>query len=158
MEIGSPGTSTFVELVSKPKKSNIELCIICQKVRDSNQNIKLTSAPEGRDVAIKTSRTLSDDTLYRLNETDFNKIQYHVKTYYVRYKKAGERSEKKELGKRSHTETFPSDQMTSTERREKKNKKTVDTRDSRNKYATRLYMKDRKFDFKSKIEIELKTF
>ena len=157
MEIGSPGTLTFVELVSKPKKINIELCIICQKVRDSNQNIKLTSAPDGRGVVIKTSRILSDDTLYRLNETDFNKIQYHAKTYYARYKKAGERSEKKELGKRSHTETFPSDQMTSPEGRQK-NKKTVDTRDSRNKYATRLYMKDRKFDFKSKIEIELKTF
>ena len=52
MEAVSPGTSTFVELVSKPKKRNVELCIICQKVRDSNQNAKLTSTPAGRGVVI----------------------------------------------------------------------------------------------------------
>ena len=88
MEVESLGTSTFVELVSKPQKSNIELCIICQKVRNSNQNTNLTSTHKGRDAVNKTSRILSDDTLYRLNETDLNKIQYHVKTCYTRYKKA----------------------------------------------------------------------
>ena len=100
MEAASHCTSTFVELVSKPKKNNIELCIICQKVRDSNQNTKLTTTPDGRDMVIKTSKILPDDTLYRLNETDLKKIQYHVKTYYARYKKDRERSEKKTLEKR----------------------------------------------------------
>lgn len=71
------------------------------------------------------------------------------------YKKAGERSEKKELGKRSHTETFSCHQMTSPEGRQKR-KKNVDTRDSRNKFVTRLNIKDQKFDFESKIEIEFK--
>ena len=131
MEVGSPGTSTFVELVSKTQKSNNELCIICQKVRDSNQNTKLTRTPEGRDVVIKTSRILSDDTLYTLNETDLNKIQYHVKTCYGRYNKYGERSEKKALGKRSHTEISLTNQMTRPEGKQKR-KKTVDTCDSRN--------------------------
>ena len=28
MEVGSPGTIAFVKLVSKPRESNIELCII----------------------------------------------------------------------------------------------------------------------------------
>ena len=74
MEVGSPGTSAFVELVSKPKKSNIELFIICQKVKDSNQNTKLASTPEGRDVVNKTSRILSDDTLFKLHEINLNKM------------------------------------------------------------------------------------
>ena len=36
------------------QKSNIEFCKMCQQIRDSNQNTKLTSIPEGRDVVIKT--------------------------------------------------------------------------------------------------------
>ena len=71
------------------------------------------------------------------------------------YKKAGERSEKKALGKRSHTENFSCHQMTSPEGRHKRTK-TVDTRDSRNKFVTTLNIKDQKFDFESKIEIEFK--
>ena len=86
MEVGSPGAFTFVDLVSTAKKRNIEFCIIWQKVRHFNQNTELTGTPEGRNIVIKTSWKLSDDTLCRLNETDLNKIQYHVKTCYARYK------------------------------------------------------------------------
>ena len=74
MEAVSPGTSTFIELVSKPKKRNVELCIICQKTRDSNQNAKLTSTPAGRGVVIKTSRILPDDSLYNISENELNKV------------------------------------------------------------------------------------
>ena len=82
---------------------------------------------------------LSSDTLYKVNKTDLNKIQYHVKRCYVHYKKAGERSEKKALGKCSHRETFPCSQVKSPEGR------------------TRLNIKDQIFDFKSKIGIKPKT-
>ena len=54
MKVESTGSSKFAKLVSKPQKINTELCIIYQKVRGSIQNIKLTSAPKGRDVVIST--------------------------------------------------------------------------------------------------------
>ena len=63
MEVRSPGTSTFVKLVSKPQKSNTELCIICQMVRNSNQNTQLSSTHEGRHVVTKISKILSGDKL-----------------------------------------------------------------------------------------------
>ena len=67
-----------------------------------------------------------------LNKNKLNKIQYHVKTCYARYKKAGERSKKKVLGKGSYMETLPSVQITSPDGRHKR-RKTVDTCDSRKK-------------------------
>ena len=90
MEDNSPSTS--IELVLKSKRRNFEFCIICQKIKDSNQNTKLTSTPEGREKIIQTSNLLNDDTLVDLVESDLDKIQYHVKTCYARYKKTGERS------------------------------------------------------------------
>ena len=74
----------------------------------------------------------SDGTSYKLNETDMNKIQYHVKNCQARYKKTGDISEKKALGKRSHKETFPCSRVTSFGGKQKR-KKNVDTRGSRNK-------------------------
>ena len=67
-----------------------------------------------------------------------------------------ERSEKKPLGKRLHTETFPCDQMTSPEGRQKR-RKTVDIRDSIKKQCIICKQINRKFDFESKMEIELIT-
>ena len=100
MEDNSPSTS--IELVLKSKRRNFEFCIICQKIKDSNQNTKLTSTPEGREKIIQTSNLLNDDTLVDLVESDLDKIQYHVKTCYARYKKTGERyALKKESEKRS---------------------------------------------------------
>lgn len=42
-------------------------------------------------------------------------MRHYAKTRHACYKKAEERSEKKTAGKRSHTEIFPCDQMTSPE-------------------------------------------
>ena len=67
-----------------------------------------------------------------------------------------ERSEKKPLGKRLHTETFPCDQMTSPEGRQKR-RKTVDIRDSIKKQCIICKQINRKFEFESKMEIELIT-
>lgn len=57
MEITSPGP--LVELVKEPKKKNICLCIIFQKVQDSQQSKQLTSTPVGRSVIIQTSKILT---------------------------------------------------------------------------------------------------
>ena len=76
MVITTPGPS--VELVQKPQKKNIRLCIICQKVQDSQQRKKLTSTPGGRSVIIQTSRLLDDDLLVELTDEDLQNIQYHI--------------------------------------------------------------------------------
>ena len=64
----------------------------------------------------------SDGTSYKLNETDMNKIQYHVKNCQARYKKTGDISEKKASGKRSHKETFPCSQVISFGGKQKRKK------------------------------------
>ena len=95
MVITTPGPS--VELVQKPQKKNIRLCIICQKVQDSQQRKKLTSTPGGRSVIIQTSRLLDDDLLVELTDEDLQNIQYHIQTCYFHYKRFGERHKATEV-------------------------------------------------------------
>ena len=125
MTDSSPGPSTNVELVTKPARRNLKLCIICQKVKDANRNTKLTSTPEGRTKIIQTSNLLKDDTLSDFQDSDLTLLQYHVKTCYARYIKTGERYAKKQTGeKRPNTETSSSTEISSPESRLKKEKNT----------------------------------
>ena len=51
----SPGPSSSIQLVPAESKLNLNLCIICQKVKDSSGSCKLTSTSKGRNVLLKTS-------------------------------------------------------------------------------------------------------
>ena len=135
MEITSSGPS--VELVQKPKKKNIRLCIICQKVQDIQQNKKLTSTPGGRSVIIQTSRILDDDLLVGLTDEDLQNIQYHVRTCYSRYKRSGARQKTTEVPKkRSNPESFIVNELSSPESRHKRQKTHTES-DARKKPCTK---------------------
>ena len=135
MEITSSGPS--VELVQKPKKKNIRLCIICQKVQDIQQNKKLTSTPGGRSGIIQTSRVLDDDLLVELTDEDLQNIQYHVRTCYSRYKRSGARQKTTEVPKkRSNPESFIVNELSSPESRHKRQKTHTES-DARKKPCTK---------------------
>ena len=102
----TPGPSTSVQLVQNAtnSKPNLEKCLICQNVKDSQGSAILTSTDDGRKVIIKTSEKLGDGKVAGIEESERNRIQYHVKTCYSRYKRKGERH--KEAPKRN-TEDEP---------------------------------------------------
>ena len=54
----SPGPSSSIQLVPGERIINLNLCIICQKIKDSSGTSKLTSTSEGRNVLLKTSQSL----------------------------------------------------------------------------------------------------
>ena len=54
----SPGPSSSIQLVPAERKLNLNLRIICQKIKDSSGSSKLTSTSEGRNVLLKTSQSL----------------------------------------------------------------------------------------------------
>ena len=93
----SPGPSSSIQLVPAERKLNLNLCIICQKIKDSSGSSKLTSTREGRNVLLKTSQSLNvnDELMNNLSDHDLEKIQYHVKTCYASYKGKGEKNEQK---------------------------------------------------------------
>ena len=80
MSVCSPGPSAAVSLLQTSEKRNINLCLICQKLKDSSGSHKLTSTPDGRSKVVQTSKLLSDEFLHDLDESDFSNIQYHVNT------------------------------------------------------------------------------
>ena len=59
----SPGPSHAVRLKQEVKAKHLNLCIVCQRKKDSKGNNKLTSTEDGRKVLIQTSQTLKDDLL-----------------------------------------------------------------------------------------------
>ena len=89
----SPGPSSSIQLVPAERKLNLNLRILCQKIKDSSGSSKLTSTSEGRNVLLKTSQSLNDELMNNLSDHDLAKIQYHVKTYYASHKRKGERNE-----------------------------------------------------------------
>ena len=73
----SPSPSSSIQLVPADRKLNLNLCIICQKIKDSSGSSKLTSTSEGRNVLLKTSQSLNDELMNNLSDHDLEKIQYH---------------------------------------------------------------------------------
>ena len=73
----SPGPSSSTQVVPAERKLNLNLCIICQKIKDSSGSSKLTSTSEGRNVLLKTSQSLNDELMNNLSDHDLEKIQYH---------------------------------------------------------------------------------
>ena len=79
-----PGSSTSVQLVQNATnlKPDLKKCLICQHVKDSQGSAILTSTDGGRQVIIETSEKLGDEKVAGIEESERNRIQYHVKTCY----------------------------------------------------------------------------
>ena len=123
----SPGPSSAIQLVPAERKLNLNLCIICQKIKDSSGSSKLTSTREGRNVLLKTSQSLNvnDELMNNLSDHDLEKIQYHVKTCYASHKRKSERNEqKKSTLKRTAEEPIVSF-LSSPESRQKRTKVSI---------------------------------
>ena len=78
-----PGPSSSIQLVHAERKLNLNLCIICQKIKNSSGSSKLTRTSEGINVLLKTSQSLIDELMNNLSDHDLEKIQYHIKTCYA---------------------------------------------------------------------------
>ena len=89
----SPSPSSSIQLVPADRKLNLNLCIICQKIKDSSGSSKFTSTSEGRMSCLKLHNHY--ELMNNLSDYDLEKIQYHVKICYASYKRKGERNEQK---------------------------------------------------------------
>ena len=72
----TPGPSNAVQLVPNPKPLRLELCLICQNVKDSAGSSKLTSTEAGRQKIISTSRKLDDGLVTNIDQNRFVDIRY----------------------------------------------------------------------------------
>ena len=81
----TPELSNAVQLVPNPKSLKLELCLICQNVKNSADWSKLTSAEAGRQTS--TSRKLEVGLVTNIDRDRLVDIRYHVKSYYATYKK-----------------------------------------------------------------------
>ena len=93
MSENTRGPSNAVRLVPNPKPLKLELCLICQNVKDSAGSSKLTNTEAGRKTIISTSRKLEDDLVTNIDQNRIVDIRYHVKSCYATYKKKGARHE-----------------------------------------------------------------
>ena len=91
MSNNTPGSFHAVQLVPNPKSLKLELCFICQNVKDSAGSSKLTSTEAGRQTIISTSRKLEDGLVTNIDQNRLVDIRYHVKSCYATYKKKGAR-------------------------------------------------------------------
>ena len=73
MSVESPGPSSSIQLVPVERKLNLNLCILCQKIKDSSGSSKLTSTSEGRNVLLKTSQSLYAQLMNNLSDHDLEK-------------------------------------------------------------------------------------
>ena len=77
MSNNSPGPSNSVQLLPKPRALNLQLCILCQHVKDSKGSTKLTSTADGRRVIFDTTEILQNGLLANVDENDSSCIHYH---------------------------------------------------------------------------------
>ena len=74
-----PGTLTKpLKFPLSPKQKKLDLCIICQKLKDSQGCTKLTSTLDGRNKLIETGELLGDELLAHLSNNELSEIKYHV--------------------------------------------------------------------------------
>ena len=118
----SPGPSSSIQLVPAERKLNLNLRILCQKIKDSSGSSKLTSTSEGRNVLLKTSQSLNDELMNNLSDHDLEKIQYHVKTCYASHKRKSERNEQKKSTLKRTSEEPIASFLSSPESRQKRTK------------------------------------
>ena len=91
MSSNTPGPPNAVEPVPNPKLLKLELCLICQNVKDSADSSKLKSTEVCRQTNISTSRKPEDGLVTNIDQNRFVDIRYHVKSCYTTYKKKGAR-------------------------------------------------------------------
>ena len=89
MSNNTPGSFHAVQLVPNPKSLKLELCFICQNVKDSAGSSKLTSTEAGRQTIISTSRKLEDGLVTNIDQNRLFDVRYDVKFCYATYKKKG---------------------------------------------------------------------
>ena len=68
MSNNAPGPSNVVQLVPNLKPLKLELCLICQNVKDSGGSSKLTSTEAGKQTIISTSRILEDGLVTNIDQ------------------------------------------------------------------------------------------
>ena len=107
MSDNSPGPTSTVQLVPEAKKKNTDLCATCQHKKDTKGYIKITGAPDDRNITIRESELLL-------------KIKYHGKICYARYKRSAERhSQTQSFRKREVNTELPLAGPTSRQKRAK---------------------------------------
>ena len=78
-------TSSGVQLKKEDKKKrNFDRCILCQKVKDSKGDKKLTSTQNGRTLLFKASTILKDNLVTEISDDEKQNVKYHVNTGYSR--------------------------------------------------------------------------
>ena len=87
----TPGLSDAVDLVPNPKPLRLELCLICQNVKDSVGSSKVASTEAGRQTVMSTNRKVADGLVTNIDQNRLVDIRYHVKSCYTTYKKKGAR-------------------------------------------------------------------
>ena len=91
MSNNSPEPSNAVQLVPNPRSLKLELCIICQKNKDSHGSTKLTNTEDGRNTIISASEKIEDGLVTNIDHNNLVDIKYHLKSCYATYKRKGER-------------------------------------------------------------------
>ena len=84
MSNNTPGSSNAAQLLPNPKLLKLELCLICQTVKDSAGSSKLTSTEAGRQSII--SRKLKDGLVTNIDQNRLVDRRYHIKSCYATYK------------------------------------------------------------------------
>ena len=66
------------------KKRNFDRCILCQKVKDTKGDKKLTSTQNGRTLLLEASTILKDSLVTEIPDDEKQNVKYHVNTCYSR--------------------------------------------------------------------------
>ena len=78
-------TSSGVQLKKEDKKKrNFDRCILCQKVKDTKGDKKLTSTQNGRTLLLEASTILKDSLVTEIPDDEKQNVKYHVNTCYSR--------------------------------------------------------------------------
>ena len=81
MSLTSPGVQLKKE---DKKKRNFDRCILCQKVKDTKGDKKLTSTQNGRTLLLEASTILKDSLVTEIPDDEKQNVKYHVNTCYSR--------------------------------------------------------------------------
>ena len=66
------------------KKRNFDRSILCQKVKDTKGDKKLTSTQNGRTLLLEASTILKDNLVTEIPDDEKQNVKYHVNTCYSR--------------------------------------------------------------------------
>ena len=117
MSAKTPGSCNSVLLVppssAKSKSRNLDLCLICQHVKDVKGSSQLSSTEAGRKVVIDASEKLQDGFLNGIDPTKLTEIKYHTKSCYATYRLKGQRVKPDAAKRKSEHEADSDPSLTS---------------------------------------------